>query len=305
MAAIWPKLIDGEWRFVKKKDNLIPTDRLIAIQSALKREYVPSKLSTVECAPKPLLCSKQKIAAVTGPVVTRQAVTRPAVTRPAVTGPAVTKPAVTRPPVTKPAVTKPANSGYKSNFLDELLASIQQCPVIQKRKVEHNQDQSQAKRHAGIQYVYPQQQKPGYTHQTVDCNRTSTSSGSAPSTAVPNERHSIWTRMNPEKDVQPGEHIHSHRRHADIKDSEKRHTERLKKIQNSFHFLDNLRSKAREVRKDLEMNHSIHVEHKRPGLTKEQRKEIETKVVQALTTFEGDLSGKYYALSSLTEAERK
>ena len=42
-----------------------------------------------------------------------------------------------------------------------------------------------------------------------------------------------------------------------------------------------------------------------PGLTKEQRKEIETKVVQALTTFEGDLAGKYYALSSLTEAERK
>lgn len=42
-----------------------------------------------------------------------------------------------------------------------------------------------------------------------------------------------------------------------------------------------------------------------PGLTKEQRKEIETKVVKALTTFEGDLAGKYYALSSLTEAERK
>jgi arginine kinase len=42
-----------------------------------------------------------------------------------------------------------------------------------------------------------------------------------------------------------------------------------------------------------------------PGLTKEQRKEIETKVVQALTTFEGDLAGKYYALSSLSEGERK
>jgi chemotaxis protein histidine kinase CheA len=42
-----------------------------------------------------------------------------------------------------------------------------------------------------------------------------------------------------------------------------------------------------------------------PGLTKDQRKEIETKVVQALTTFEGDLAGKYYALTSLTEAERK
>ena len=42
-----------------------------------------------------------------------------------------------------------------------------------------------------------------------------------------------------------------------------------------------------------------------PALTKEQRKEIETKVVQALTTFEGDLAGKYYALSSLKEEERK
>jgi arginine kinase len=36
-----------------------------------------------------------------------------------------------------------------------------------------------------------------------------------------------------------------------------------------------------------------------PALTKEQRKEIETKVVQALTTFEGDLAGKYYALTAL------
>jgi arginine kinase len=42
-----------------------------------------------------------------------------------------------------------------------------------------------------------------------------------------------------------------------------------------------------------------------PGLTQEQRKEIETKVVQALTTFEGDLAGKYYALTSLKEEERK
>jgi creatine kinase/arginine kinase len=42
-----------------------------------------------------------------------------------------------------------------------------------------------------------------------------------------------------------------------------------------------------------------------PGLTKEQRKEIETKVVQALTTFEGELQGKYFSLSSLTEEERK
>lgn len=42
-----------------------------------------------------------------------------------------------------------------------------------------------------------------------------------------------------------------------------------------------------------------------PGLSKEQRKEIEQKVVQALTTFDGDLAGKYYALTSLTDDERK
>jgi arginine kinase len=41
-----------------------------------------------------------------------------------------------------------------------------------------------------------------------------------------------------------------------------------------------------------------------PGLTKDQRKEIETKVAQALTSFEGDLAGKYYALSSLTDEVR-
>ena len=42
-----------------------------------------------------------------------------------------------------------------------------------------------------------------------------------------------------------------------------------------------------------------------PGLTKEQRKEVEQKVVKSLSGFEGDLAGKYYALSSLTDAERK
>ena len=42
-----------------------------------------------------------------------------------------------------------------------------------------------------------------------------------------------------------------------------------------------------------------------PGLSKDQRKEIENKVSQALTTFEGELDGKYYALSSLSEEERK
>ena len=42
-----------------------------------------------------------------------------------------------------------------------------------------------------------------------------------------------------------------------------------------------------------------------PGLTKEQRKEIEHKVVEALGSFSGELAGKYYALTSLSDAERK
>lgn len=42
-----------------------------------------------------------------------------------------------------------------------------------------------------------------------------------------------------------------------------------------------------------------------PGLTKEQRKEIEQKIVKALSSFEGELAGKYYALTSLKEEERK
>jgi len=42
-----------------------------------------------------------------------------------------------------------------------------------------------------------------------------------------------------------------------------------------------------------------------PGVSKEQRKEIEQKVVEAVNSFEGELQGKYYELSSLTESERK
>lgn len=42
-----------------------------------------------------------------------------------------------------------------------------------------------------------------------------------------------------------------------------------------------------------------------PGITNEQRKEIEEKVSEALKTFTGDLEGKYYALNSLSEEERK
>jgi protein-arginine kinase len=37
-----------------------------------------------------------------------------------------------------------------------------------------------------------------------------------------------------------------------------------------------------------------------PGLTREQRNEIEKLVTSALSTFSGDLKGTYYALSSMT-----
>lgn len=42
-----------------------------------------------------------------------------------------------------------------------------------------------------------------------------------------------------------------------------------------------------------------------PGLTKEQRLEVEGKVVEALKSFEGELAGQFYSLSSLSDAERK
>ena len=42
-----------------------------------------------------------------------------------------------------------------------------------------------------------------------------------------------------------------------------------------------------------------------PGLTKQQRDEIEQKVTKALSSFEGELQGKYYALSDLSEEDRK
>ena len=38
-----------------------------------------------------------------------------------------------------------------------------------------------------------------------------------------------------------------------------------------------------------------------PGLTREQRLEIETKVVEALNGFDGELEGQYYSLSDMTE----
>lgn len=42
-----------------------------------------------------------------------------------------------------------------------------------------------------------------------------------------------------------------------------------------------------------------------PGITNEQRKQIEASVVKALESFTGDLAGKYYPLNGLTEAQRK
>jgi protein-arginine kinase len=39
-----------------------------------------------------------------------------------------------------------------------------------------------------------------------------------------------------------------------------------------------------------------------PGITNDQRKEIEKKVSEALTHMEGDLKGTYYPLNNLTEA---
>lgn len=41
------------------------------------------------------------------------------------------------------------------------------------------------------------------------------------------------------------------------------------------------------------------------NVTREQRKEIETKIVTALSKFEGELKGKYYSLGSMTPEEKK
>lgn len=42
-----------------------------------------------------------------------------------------------------------------------------------------------------------------------------------------------------------------------------------------------------------------------PGITNDQRKEIEKKVSESLQTFTGDLAGKYYPLNNLSEVEKK
>ena len=40
-----------------------------------------------------------------------------------------------------------------------------------------------------------------------------------------------------------------------------------------------------------------------PGISKQQRKEVESNVVEALSKMEGDLKGKYYSLGSMTKEE--
>lgn len=42
-----------------------------------------------------------------------------------------------------------------------------------------------------------------------------------------------------------------------------------------------------------------------PGITKEQRTEVEKLVTEACTTFEGDLQGKYYSIGTMSESDRK
>lgn len=42
-----------------------------------------------------------------------------------------------------------------------------------------------------------------------------------------------------------------------------------------------------------------------PGITNDQRNQIESSVVKSLLTLTGDLAGQYYPLNKLTEAQRK
>ena len=41
-----------------------------------------------------------------------------------------------------------------------------------------------------------------------------------------------------------------------------------------------------------------------PGVTKEQRNDISTKVVAACTMFSGELEGKFYGLGTMSEEDR-
>ena len=42
-----------------------------------------------------------------------------------------------------------------------------------------------------------------------------------------------------------------------------------------------------------------------PGITKEQRNDVKEKVVQACASFDGELAGTFYALDSMTDAQRQ
>lgn len=42
-----------------------------------------------------------------------------------------------------------------------------------------------------------------------------------------------------------------------------------------------------------------------PGVSAQQRAEIEEYVCKALSSFDGELKGKYYSLSSMTDSERQ
>ena len=42
-----------------------------------------------------------------------------------------------------------------------------------------------------------------------------------------------------------------------------------------------------------------------PGITKQGRQQVEQKVVQACSSFKGELAGKYYSLASMSDADRK
>ncbi len=42
-----------------------------------------------------------------------------------------------------------------------------------------------------------------------------------------------------------------------------------------------------------------------PGVSKEQRLEIQKNVVEALNKFDGELAGKFYSLGEMSEADRK
>ena len=41
-----------------------------------------------------------------------------------------------------------------------------------------------------------------------------------------------------------------------------------------------------------------------PGITREQRNEIEQKVVQACNSFEGELAGKFYSLATMSAEDQ-